>query len=915
MNSEISLYKKSNITQKEGDITIKELINLIKTDLELVKKTNALRSLSSKDEMRSYKTTNLPAVTVSGSFGDTRKAANIKEHSGFIQIDFDNIDIIKFKDVLYQDPFTCIGFISPSGNGIKLIVKINGVDHLAAFHGLELYYKTKYNLEIDKSCKDVSRLMFLCHDDQIYQNNDSALFSQVMEKTINKHKKNTKDDSQYFYNRYNFDQFISDLEKMKIDLTADYNEWIKIGFALVETFGKAGRSYYHRIGSISPKYDEIENNKKYDNYLEKNDGRTKLPTIFLLAKNYGLKVPANEKQIPFSKNIDGKTKASSNEFDYYKNMSIDELQRAPIPDSKDIESDLLQYGFYIKDGRFWTKRNAGMNTKENDISNFVFSVIYQFDNGTNDTIRLIKWFNADDKRGGLLELYDSQLSNMSKFKEILFSRGCMFFKTGEIINRILSKQTRYCQSAVYIEQLGYNRTYGVYTFSNAMLFPDMSVKYCNELGLIQSENGIFYIPHWAQNNRESSNYKEERGFFYNAKSSISLIEYIQLMKTAYGNNGLVSVLYLINSLLHDLVFKECGFFPYLFLFGEPGTGKTSLINFLLSVLGDNIQGISVKGSSYKGAARKLSQFQNALTYLKEYDNDISSEFDSTLKTAYDGVGYTIALKTTDNQNKTFNVTSGIMIDGNILPVNQEAVFDRIILLELRNPRFSEEQKNAFEMLNEIEKSTGFSNIIKDIFSLRKKFKSIFGREYIKFTELLKKRQSSENLTDRAIRHISFLLATFEILNIAGENSNFDKETFVEELIDDSLRKEEDMRGIKDTTVFFEAFAYKLSTHGLEIRNNEDYILESDTGILFLNFQAAYVWYSDYCKLTGQKKIDKTSLRKKLTNESYPPFIPFANSDRNQIQKGRKKKRFYMFQLMNSESNEGYFIENTQLIFE
>ena len=46
------------------------------------------------------------------------------------------------------------------------------------------------------------------------------------------------------------------------DITADYNDWLKVGFALAGEFGEAGRSYFHVISFLYPGCDQAESDKK-----------------------------------------------------------------------------------------------------------------------------------------------------------------------------------------------------------------------------------------------------------------------------------------------------------------------------------------------------------------------------------------------------------------------------------------------------------------------------------------------------------------------------------------------------------------------------------------------------------------------------------------------------------------------------
>ncbi len=52
------------------------------------------------------------------------------------------------------------------------------------------------------------------------------------------------------------------------EIVAIYDDWVELGFALVDGFGESGRDYYHRISRFNPSYTEAECNSKYDNYIK-----------------------------------------------------------------------------------------------------------------------------------------------------------------------------------------------------------------------------------------------------------------------------------------------------------------------------------------------------------------------------------------------------------------------------------------------------------------------------------------------------------------------------------------------------------------------------------------------------------------------------------------------------------------------
>ncbi|AIJ37042.1 VapE domain-containing protein [Flavobacterium psychrophilum] len=123
----------------------------------------------------------LPAFTPSAKFVGGRKLEFLAEYSKCIILDIDKLnenDLQNAKHLANQSEFTFASFISPSGNGLKILVKINSdkANHKEAFLLVQAHFESVLNLEIDKSGKDVTRLCFYSFDENLYLNENSTTF-------------------------------------------------------------------------------------------------------------------------------------------------------------------------------------------------------------------------------------------------------------------------------------------------------------------------------------------------------------------------------------------------------------------------------------------------------------------------------------------------------------------------------------------------------------------------------------------------------------------------------------------------------------------------------------------------------------------------------------------------------------------
>lgn len=153
---------------------ILDVLNGIKNPKEkdLILRIRKCETKSERDDLKK----NLRGIMFSGIFWG-RHDSDCVEHSGFICLDFDKLGdkMQAYKDKLMSCEYTFAMFESPSGNGLKVVVRIppSIEEHTEYFYGLEEYYNSLY---FDKSCRNISRICFMSYDPNIYINKTSALF-------------------------------------------------------------------------------------------------------------------------------------------------------------------------------------------------------------------------------------------------------------------------------------------------------------------------------------------------------------------------------------------------------------------------------------------------------------------------------------------------------------------------------------------------------------------------------------------------------------------------------------------------------------------------------------------------------------------------------------------------------------------
>lgn len=168
----ITIYQSYDTKSPKYERHINHILNRIKTGAskELVFKLRATGDNDLKLQ--------LPSILFSGEFS-YRNIKSLIKHSGFICLDFDKFPdsdtLLTWKDTLESDEFTYSVFLSPSGNGLKCIIRIPPIveNHKSYFDALKEYYDTPY---FDKKCSDVTRICFESYDPYLTINQNSTIW-------------------------------------------------------------------------------------------------------------------------------------------------------------------------------------------------------------------------------------------------------------------------------------------------------------------------------------------------------------------------------------------------------------------------------------------------------------------------------------------------------------------------------------------------------------------------------------------------------------------------------------------------------------------------------------------------------------------------------------------------------------------
>ena len=179
--SEITIFKDIKETSQPFYRDIMVLLNRIRegSSKDLVKKIRAEKDKTQRNKLKQ----SLPAICFSGRF-TKRNDNSLVQHSGYICLDFDgyktNKDMLQEKERLSKDKYVFSVFISPSGNGLKVLVKIpqDSENHKNYFNSLQNHFDSPY---FDKTTKNISRVCYESYDPLIHINELSSTWEKIEE--------------------------------------------------------------------------------------------------------------------------------------------------------------------------------------------------------------------------------------------------------------------------------------------------------------------------------------------------------------------------------------------------------------------------------------------------------------------------------------------------------------------------------------------------------------------------------------------------------------------------------------------------------------------------------------------------------------------------------------------------------------
>ena len=341
-----------------------------------------------------------------------------------------------------------------------------------------------------------------------------------------------------------------------------------------------------------------------------------------------------------------------------------------------------------------------------ELANCVFRTLYfQRDPNLEEGAYYLRVDFPSDRAGVKATFSGAACATNGEFKKRLASiaPGAQWTGSQNQIDRLMQRQWASIRMVEAIQHIGYSIEHG------AWIFGEIAV----HKGRVHEPNDDDYFVLGKQSVKLRTADRPLKISYDPEKLDLT---WVPPLVTAYGAKGVVTLAFWVLSFFADHLRREQDSLAFLEMTGLPGTGKTTLLEFLWKLAGRaNYEGFDPTKATNAGIARTLGQVGNLPVVLIEGDRnqDVAHgkrfEWDE-LKTAYNGR----AVRTRAIANggmETFEppFRGAIVIAQNDTVDASPALRERIMAIHFDKARFSSAGKIAGEQLSriDVEKVSGF----------------------------------------------------------------------------------------------------------------------------------------------------------------------------------------------------------------
>ncbi len=540
-------------------------------------------------------------------------------------------------------------------------------------------------------------------------------------------------------------------------------------------------------------------------------------------------------------------------------------------------------GLYRQKNRYYKiKEDKEGSFKNIKLSNFILEIenIYiDINDCQNYQISLTNTFNKKTKP---FFIEATAFSKISDFKDFCVSRGDFtFFGSSNDLLIIYSFELSNIKKTASL--INIKSTLGYLKDEKAWLLGDVLVK---DGTLYKADNeGIIKLD-------DGSGYELNRDFnFYSgvtpniSNEDIDIDKVFESFKNIIGNDenhyGLLGLGFAGASMYSDIIFKEFRQFPLLFCKGKTQSGKTSYLNFLMSIFGFDTEGDSFSETTQNYVMKSLGGLSNIPYWLDEYDGKGKVK-DSYLRGVYNR---SQAGKGTKVGTQSFSVNTSLILSGETIPYS-EGVLNRCVFIPFEHKeKRTEKNKEAFKFLNS--HKSKLAKIFLRTISERTNKKE---EELLNKIDLYKKTFLDECQDEKLSLMYAICMAGLEILGY--KNNNFESW-----ILENILLAKKDIDEQDSCVQFFEDVISQIARGKLE---DEFFSINQNSNEIRLYFKACH----------DSVKREKPEYYRDSTTREYLKGSHYFLTEKN-VKLEKKQHKCLTFSFNEFPSSLKYYFEKNE----
>ncbi|MHA7843827.1 MAG: DNA primase [Winogradskyella sp.] len=535
------------------------------------------------------------------------------------------------------------------------------------------------------------------------------------------------------------------------------------------------------------------------------------------------------------------------------------LPKVVDKDVSELRPVIEKYQMFMANNQIWMQQGSEPPFTFKSVSNFSIDII-QHMNDEKFPMKLVRIKNIHNQEK-VFDTKSEDLNTPQAFDNACTAHGNYLWKG--------DRQEHQRLRAFLFDRMGTGRKVdilgwqpeGFWVWNNHVTIPGQLDVDINDNGVFTKDKVSYYVP--SANTIYRSN-----AFKYEAQKKVKVIQpnftfqnYVSQVIKVHRNHGMVGILFTIASMFQDLVVKELGNFPMLFLYGPASSGKDQLADVCQSFFGHPQTAINLEGgvSTIKAQVREFAQFGNMISHLSEYKTG-DAKLDGVLKGLWDRRGYKRGNIDSHVGTESIPILSSVIMTGNYIP-DAEALITRLVWEEMNKTVFNDEEVKAYEVLSDMTKQ-GISGFTVSILNEREEVETSFTRVYRTVKATLSERMPEAQ--SRMISNAAVLASFYQIFNdvLQFPFSLNDVMEHIKEGIDAQTRK---LTSASIVNRWWDCFLASMrGTMADQLRVGRDFKIEGN--LIYIRYTACFnkiqrQWYSQYRDTAPGKTVMLDALKK------------------------------------------------------